>query len=294
MLPLLASLWLHEPSSALIEQAACDLVLPPEPPARLAVAYTDLLLLNLPPYSTVFIDPSAELNGPSAALLARRYADHGYYPRALSDVAAPDHLGLVLDYLAHLEGKGAQAVLAAALAEVLSWAPALCLAVQHEPAVHSFYAALADRTLLALLGRLEALAPHLPACLPVLSPPEPGPLPDPEGELRLRDLARFFLAPARCGRFLSRASLGRLALGLGFALPFGPRIELAEALLQSAGANRQLPPLLAALDHLFSHHAAAFASLAAAHPAYDPLAQPWLARLALSRRQLTLLHAALP
>jgi TorA maturation chaperone TorD len=284
-----------EPDAPLVARAAA-LGLPPAPPADLAPAYTDLFLLNVTPYSTLFTDHSAELNGPGAALALSRYAAHGYHPSALADVAAPDHLGLLLGFLDHLQGQGAHADLAAAhtVAETLAWAPALCLAVQHEPAVHPFYAALAGRTLAALLDRFTGLASHLPAPLPTLPPPDPGPLPDPEGELRLRDLVRFFLAPARCGLFLSRARLGHLARGLGLALPFGPRLDLAEALFQTAGVARQLPALLVALDDLFSHHAAAYASLASAHPASAPLTQPWLARLSLSRNQLTLIHAALP
>jgi TorA maturation chaperone TorD len=284
-----------EPDAPLVARAAA-LGLPLAPSAELAPAYTDLFLLNLTPYSTVFTDPSAELNGPGAALALSRYAAHGYQPSALADVAAADHLGLLLGFLDHLEGQGAHAALAAAhtVAETLTWAPALCLAVQHEPAVHPFYAALAGRTLAALIDRFTGLASHLPAPLPTLPPPDPGPLPDPEGDLRLRALVRFFLAPARCGLFLSRSRLGRLALDLGLALPFGPRLDLAEALFQSAGAARQLPALLSALDDLYSRHAAAHASLAAAHPLCAPLPQPRLARLTLARRQLTLIHAALP
>jgi TorA maturation chaperone TorD len=295
MLPLLSSLWLTEPDAAPITRAV-ELGFPLAPAGDLAAAYTDLFLLNLPPYGTVFTDPLAELNGPAAGLWASRYAAYGYQPSALADAAAPDHLGLILGFLDHLEGQGAHAASAAAhtVAEALAWAPALCIAVQQEPAAHAFYQALAGHTLAALLDRFNALAPDLPDPLPTLPPPDPGPLPDPEGELRLRDLARFFLAPARCGLFLSRTRLGRLARDLGLPLPFGPRLDLAEALLQAAGANDQLPALLAALDDLSARHAAAHAALSTAHPLYAPLAHPWLARLTLSRHQLSLMLSALP
>ena len=41
------------------------------------------------------------------------------------------------------------------------------------------------------------------------------------------DIVRFFLAPARCGMFLSRSRMGQMARALQMRLPFGSRFEVA-------------------------------------------------------------------
>src|SRR5512143_668400 len=96
---LLAQLWLHEPDALTAYRAFAVLGLPPCDLAELAPAYADVFLLNVQPYSTVFTDPSGEMNGPAAQRLARRYAERGYQPAELKSVGAPDHLGLGLGFL---------------------------------------------------------------------------------------------------------------------------------------------------------------------------------------------------
>jgi hypothetical protein len=270
-----------------------ELGLPLATPSELAAAFSDLLLLNVYPYGTVFSEPEAELNGPGAEAALSRYADQGYRPRALFEVGAPDHLGLALGFLDHLEAVGAGDALAAAYAEALAWAPAVCAAVDHEPGAHPFYRALAARTAASLLARSSDFGAAASEQAAQSPPPEPGPLPDAEGEVRLRDLVRYFLAPARCGAFLSRNRLGRLAQELGLAVPFGSRFDVAEALFQAAGASDRLPDLLDAIDGLLSANSEDYAAWAAAYPAWQPLAQSWLSRLSAARQQLALMRAAL-
>jgi TorA maturation chaperone TorD len=249
----------------------------------LAPAFTHLFLLNVFPYGDVFTSPAAELNGPSADLAAQAYRAHAFAPPELNDVAAPDHLGLQLAFLDHLAARDDPPALASALAALLAWAPAACLAVQREPEVHPFYAELAQATQRALFA--QAAGRDLPPL--GLAPPAPGPLPDPEGEVRLRDLAAFFLAPARCGLWLSRGRLGRIASGLGLALPFGPRAEVAAALFAAAGSAGQFDALLDALSAELSH----WNRECAAWP--PALAAPWLSRYEEAAHQLGLIRAAI-
>jgi len=248
----------------------------------LAPAFTHLFLLNVFPYSDVFTTPTAELNGPGAERAAQAYAAHGFAPPELSEVAAPDHVGLQLAFLDHLAARNETAAGAAALADLLAWAPAVCLAVQREPDVHPFYHALAQAALTALFAGAggDTLA------LPQPPPPDPGPLPDPDGEVRLRDLVAYFLAPARCGLWLSRGRLGAIARTLGLSLPFGPRAEVAEALFAAAGSAGQLGALIGALT-------AELSIWNGACSAWPPAAASgWLARHLQAAAQLTEMSAA--
>jgi TorA maturation chaperone TorD len=285
-LSLLSFLWLHEPDDGVLTRATSELSLPFASPAELAPAFTHLFLLNVFPYGDVFTTPTAEMNGPGAERASQGYADHAFAPPELSEVAAPDHLGLQLAFLDHLATQSEPVARAAALAELLAWAPAVCFAVQREPDVHAFYLALAQATLTALLAE----APTLRAALPD-RPLEPGPLPDPTGETRLRDLVAFFLAPARCGLWLSRGRLGALAHSLGLALPFGPRPDVAEALFAAAGSAGVSLDLIRVLED----------ELSAWNRSYDmqplglgwPLNGHWQARTHAAEGQLIEMRVAL-
>ncbi len=279
---LIAALWLREPDDARLARATGELGLPVASPPELAPAFTHLFLLNVFPYGDVFTTPTAELNGPGADAAAQAYAAHGFALPELNEVAAPDHLGLQLAFLDHLAARNEAAARAAALADLLAWAPAACLAVQLEPDVHPFYHTLAGITLQGLLEE----AHRLPEEPPLLSTPDRGPLPDLEGELRLRDLVAYFLAPARCGLWLSRGRLGALARGLGLALPFGPRAEVAEALFAAAGSASHFGGLVAALTaelSMWNRGCCAWPPLAAAG---------WVARQRQAERQLVLVGEA--
>ena len=66
--------------------------------------------------------------------------------------------------------------------------------------------------------------------------------------LMLGAFSAYFLAPARCGMWLSRGRMGAIARGLGLALPFGPRAEVAEALFAAAGSAGVSLNLIRVLD----------------------------------------------
>ncbi len=271
-LRLLARLWLHEADAEALGLAADRLGLPAAEPVDLATAYTELFLLNVYPYGTVFTDPSGELNGPGAQHLAAMYAANGYEPPELAETAAPDHLGLCLGFMAHLEERRLDAQ--DYISELLAWGPVCCLAVEREPAAHPFYRSLAKLTRERLLARQtgshgEAAAADVPRGELAVGLDE---------EVRLRDLVRFFLAPARCGMFLSRGRLGHIGLGLGLRLPFGSRFDVAEALFQAAGEAGQVAPLIAALEAEVDVWRQEYARWADEQPNWRTAAGVWLAR----------------
>jgi TorA maturation chaperone TorD len=300
---LLSKLWLHEPDAPALDHARELLNLPtaysvPE----LAQAYAELFLLNVYPYGTVFSQPSAELNGPGAEQVARLYAAHAYAPPELRSAGAPDHLGLWLGFLGDLADRGQHQAFAQSSARLLAWAPATCLAVVREPGVHPFYRGLAAFTAETLLqhgDRLAAAGTSLTASAawPDLGgtalelPLEPTHHARNEEEVRLRDVLAYFLAPARCGVFLSRGRLGRLGRDLGLSLPFTSRELVAEALFAAAGQASQVAALLTALGAEVAAWAEAYAEWQAAHPAWTPLAAVWLARARAAQNSLALMHA---
>ena len=271
-LPLLSSLWLHEPVAETAARAVDELGLPSADPSELALAYTDIFLLNVPPYGTVFTHAFGELNGPEAQRAAQAFETCGYHPPELGEVGAPDHLGLWLGLLAHANATGLEA--ATALPDLLAWAPVCCLSVEREPAAHPFYRALAATTRDTLLARRQgqltdyqqpfAISHGLAA----------------DDEVTLRDIVRFFLIPARCGVYLSRARLGQLAKTIGLRLPFGSRFGVAEALFTAAGEAEHIELLLRGLTAEVEAWASEYRAWTTQFPAWRPGADAWLRRTA--------------
>jgi TorA maturation chaperone TorD len=296
-LSFLSHLWLHEPDAAAVARAnalgiaAASLDIDP---ATLAVAYTDLFILNVHPYGSAYTDEWGELNTSAVRRTAALYDAHGFQPPELSEVGAPDHLGLCLGFLGWLlapaDDHAAHQAGEHFLREMVTWAPVCCLAAERDPLAHEFYRALARFTRESLLA---AVGPSPVACeLPIAEKHQPlgihGPADD---EVRLRDVVRFLLAPSGCGMFLSRARLGMIARGLGLRLPFGSRFEVAEWLFSSAGQNDQVRALIAALTAEVSEWEASYAGWAAQWPAWRPVAAHWLQRLGETRRMLAAMEA---
>jgi TorA maturation chaperone TorD len=277
---LLAQLWLREPDAALAVRGMALLGLSPSTPAELAPAYAEVLLLNIPPYGTVFTDTGAALNAPAAQAMAALFARHGYSPPEVLSVGAPDHLGLGLGFLGHAAARGDEAGFARACAQLLPWAPAVCLAVEREPGAHAFYRALARytrETLLQNAGHLEGAAPNWPAPEVPQVGSETAGAGGEAPEVRLHDLLRYFLTPARSGVYLSRGWLGSAAHGLGLGLPFGARFDVAQQLFAAAGQSGRFPELLRVLREEVAAWAGDFSRWTAAYPAWSPIAEYWLA-----------------
>jgi TorA maturation chaperone TorD len=276
--PLLSHLWLHEPDADAITHAVAELGLPPATTDELASAYADVFLLNVYPYGTAFTDPSGELNGPAAQQIAALYEAHGYQPPELNAVGAPDHVGLCLGFLGELGELEIREL-------SLDWIAVCCLAVERESAAPPFYRALANITREALFAHQ---AHHALPSAPITNSPILQ-FSDPQEELSLRDLLRFFLAPAHCGMFLSRSRLGQMAKELGLRLPFGSRFEVAEMLFASAGEAGQVEQLIAALEVEVETWETAYHSWAGQWP----FADIWLARTTNARRTLAAMRQIL-
>lgn len=291
---LLSHLWLYEPDADAIARSSAELGLPCADPAELASAYTDLFLLNVYPYGTIFTDPDAELNGADAQRLAALYRLHSYQPGELQSVGAPDHLGLCLGFAAHLSEKRLEIEIRDFMKSFLEWAPVCCLAVEREPAAHAFYRTLARLTSEILLAVSPTSSHNLEPENPHSASPE-GPfavhspqsaVPTLLSEVGLSDIVRFFLTPAQCGVFLSRSRLGHLARAIGLRLPIGSRLEVAERLFSAAGESERIDQLLAALQAEIEAWATEYGRWAKGYAHWQPSAELWLERTTRASRML--------
>jgi TorA maturation chaperone TorD len=302
---LLSRLWLQEADEAALAgleafPGLADLAGQAATPAELAVAYTDLFLLNVYPYASVFLDPNGEMNGQRSREFSALYRQAGYEPETLAGAGAPDHLGLALGLWARLPPAQQAGVLGRYL---LDWAPVLCLAIERQPSAHPFYRALAACTRRALFQafRAEDLAAQLlPLALDARQPPdsvhpddrdpEDGwvdlPLAGPEEETSLSQVVGFLLCPARSGIFLSRARLGLWARRLGMPLAFGERRRLAISLFEAAGMVDRVAELLECLQAELDAWDAAHIAWAREYSVWGPFAGEWRERIAAARSLL--------
>jgi TorA maturation chaperone TorD len=284
---LLSRLWLHEPDEDALEETR-RLSIFSGVMARaddLGPAYIDLFLLNVYPYGSAFTEPSGELNGPSAWETQERFEQERYRPAELSQVGAPDHVGLCLGFLGHLEAAGRAD--GDFLRRLVLWLPVCAIAIEREPSAHPFYRALARATREKVLGGLGRSP--LPALLPSLEAVEEEDL---EAEVGLSEVVRFLLSPARCGFFLSRSRIGELGRAAGIALPFGARFDVARTLLVATGESQRVPRLLELLTEEISLWESAYRDLAREHPVWRPGAGAWLELLEAARRRLEQMRAA--
>ncbi|HET7090424.1 MAG TPA: molecular chaperone TorD family protein [Anaerolineae bacterium] len=270
-------------------------------PGELATAYADLFLLNVYPYASVFLDPDGEMNGTRAQEMQDVYEQYRYAPDALHDVGAPDHIGLMLGLLAH-EGRDAHSIpsaLRAGLPYLLDWAPVLCLAVEREPAAHSFYRALASETRRVLFAEIESpdieprvrtsghsAEPELELELELESGLDPSALRAGFSgeEISVRSIVHRLLCPARSGVFLSRARLGAWARDLGVPLPFGGRFDVGISLFEAAGVVDSTARLVDWLIAEVEEWDAAF--MAWAEAGWRDYAVAWRARITRTARLL--------
>lgn len=280
-LRLLARFWLEEVRPADVATIAAlpglAETLPATGPAALAglaVEYQRLFGFNLPPYESVFVDPSAMLLAPATARVEALYRQAGWLPPP-ARVGAADHLGLELlalaDWLAAGQTGPAHRLHAGHLA---LWAPALALTLRRL-SPPPFYAALGELTAELLLA---ALPPNLA--------PDPFPPPAADEAGDLAGLVGHLLTPCRAGLYLAREDIARLSRGLDLPLAVGDRPRMLETLFRQAGEYDQLPALLDGLRRLLHQAGAACEAWAADYPAWSPYAAAWRARLAGSLEKL--------
>lgn len=138
----------------------------------LRVEYTRLFLMNAHPYESVYLDESGMLNTVQSGTVLEHYREQGFEPEALSASGAPDHLGLELEFMAHLIESGSAAhrhgdgAVAASLSDhqlhfleghLLKWGP-IFASLLSELADSPFYRAYGEMLEAFLLKDHQALA----------------------------------------------------------------------------------------------------------------------------------------
>jgi hypothetical protein len=220
---------LVEPPSAAHAPVAASLGLPAVPRAD---EYTDVLVFQVYPYSSVYLGPDGLLGGDARDRVAGFWRTLGAEPPG-----EPDHVAALLAGLAQLsdaERTAASPRQAAALRRarhvvfwdhVASWMPPFLSALGRTD--HPFYATWARLAEAALAAEAEELGTPVIA-LPV-SPPAP-----PAGS---DQLIGSLLAPARVGFTLTRDDLLRAGAEIGLGCRVGERRFVLRALLaQDASA----------------------------------------------------------
>jgi TorA maturation chaperone TorD len=277
-LSLLSRLWLSEPNAELLRDAV-DAGFPRASVDDLALAYADLFLLNVYPYGSVYLDSSGELNGAPAAWAERIYSSAAYSPPDLLRAAGADHAGLCLGFLAHAAQKGVDDSEMHRMLQ--AWIPVCALAVEREPGAHEFYRFLARATRELVVAEPEPDEP------PDDSVGVSGLSPGAEGEIRLSDVLRFLLTPARCGFFLSRGRIGQLARGAGLRIPFGSRFDVARSVFEQAGEEATVDGLILLLGQERDEWEHSFEELSRRYPGWSGHGRFWKARLEGTRQALT-------
>lgn len=289
LLDLLADLLVHELAAPLAERLAADPALAEAlQPATTSIAlsalrveYASLLLLDLPPYSSVFLDIPPVIGGESARRWEQTLAtvSPGLLP-AFERAAAPDHAGLVLRALARAERAGRVADL---LPPVLAWLPQ-CLTAVRQDGEDCFYGRVAALALLALGATAQAADGPLRS-LPTSPPPQPE-------EHDMRTLSRWLCTPAWSGWFLSQRRLRRLAWRFGGGLGIVDRAALLQQVFEASGLDGRTADLLMALRTELSRWQVALREWQEALGPWMVMLEPWAARLAATAALLTQMHAA--
>ncbi|MEM7349038.1 MAG: molecular chaperone TorD family protein [Chloroflexota bacterium] len=320
-LRILAHFWLEEvrPNDAEIITALPELAtaLPDTSIAtldELAVEYQRLFGFNLPPYESIFIDPSAMLMAPATERVQALYRQGQWRVPSDTRTGAPDHIGVELLALADwLEARKAPFAHQLQTEHLALWVPPFVLALQRL-SPHPFYIALSDLTVDLVLATLPMGKPDSPDNLFPDLPPPPvykgsgetafdliqdiptdtelqAPI-DPnefsegnsdvdkgDDSVSLRRLIKGFLPPREAGLFITREDLARISQALELPISMGERYIMLETLFRQAGQYDLLPTLFEQLTRLLVTTKADYDRLAEEYPNWRPYAQAWNNRL---------------
>ncbi len=270
---LLARLFLLELDQATREEVRSDTrfcaVLPEDLQAA-RVEFARLFTLSVYPYASVFLDDTPELNTESTAYVEQFYAQARFGLRPEWMVGAPDALGAELMCAAWLMERGEPDRAREVLREfVLPWAPVACLAIERNARLE-LYRTLAQVTREFLLEESEQLD-RVSWRTPELFAFEPQ-------EQDLHQVSEFLITPARCGVFLSKDDLGRIAADLKLPSGFGERGLMIASLLKSAGMQDCIPQTLGALQGVVAEWVTIYAAWACAYPRSSGLWLAWQKR----------------
>ena len=285
---------------------------------KLAVEYQRLFGFNLPPYESVFVDPSAMLMAPATMRVQTLYRDGHWQIPDGSRTGAPDHIGLeLLALAAWLDRRLDWAVNRLYLEHLALWLPPFVLTLRRL-SPYPFYAVLADLTLDLVLSSLPAATttggddpfPALPPppvyrgtgwdefapdsagsdapAGPGLDAIPPGPGEETAGEqaTRLRDVVKRLLPPRETGILLTREDIARVGQTLSLPASMGDRFKMLETLFRQAGEYGLVSDLLDRLGQLVDQAGTGYQTLALEYPAWSVYSRAWQRRLNATRATL--------
>jgi TorA maturation chaperone TorD len=278
----------------------------------LAVEHQRLFGFNLPPYESVFIDPSAMLMAPATERIQTLYRHYGWQMPPELRAGAPDHIGVELLALADWLDLDQLAPARQLHGQHLAlWGPPFILTLQRL-SPHTFYQTLAELTLDLLLTTLPDTAiPAEANLLPALPPP---PVYHGTGERLLKsrpeisreisgspaqttggedppaggpgEMVKQLLAPRSAGLFFTRADLAGIGQRLDLPVVVGDRFKMMQSLFRQTVQYELAPDLLEQLDRLLTQVDAAYRDLGADYPHWTPYAEAWRDRLSVTRSTL--------
>jgi TorA maturation chaperone TorD len=254
-----------------------------------AADHTELFVLQLVPYASVYLSPDGMLGGETVDRIA------GFW-RALHLIPPPepDHLAALFGLYAtlaehaHADPDPARAVLWHQARRALLWEHLLTWLLPYtavvEQAAGPFYTAWARLLGAALRAEAQALSAPPTTALHLRDRAAP---PDADGGLD--PFVRALLAPARSGLLLTRTDLVRGARGTGVGLRIGERAFVLRSMLSQDPAAT-LDWLVTEADRWAERHRAA-------EPVLGDIARAWRARAeatsaALARAQRTATEVA--
>lgn len=246
LLDLLADLLLHEleaPTAAVLarDPALATTLAPPQSDAELRdlrATYARLLLIDVPPYASVYLDVPPVIGGEVSLAWERLLAASGQALTSLERAAAPDHAGLYLRALAAAERSGAPEPVGVVLREALRWLPQTLTAITRNDAT-GFYARVAELA----THTLQACAVATPGKVATVADEE---LPKPEDD-SLREITHLLSTPAWSGWFLSKSVLRQLARPFGVSVGVVDRDRMLEQVFEASALDERTDELLDAL-----------------------------------------------
>ena len=257
----------------------------------LAVEYQRLFGFNLPPYESVFIDPSAMLMAPATARVQRLYQQGQWRQPLHLRSGASDHLGLELLALAEwLETGRYDLANQLQTAHLALWAPLFVLTLRRlKP--HAFYRTLGELTLELVLTTLPEVVVAPDRLFPDLPP---APVYKGSGDemndnrtdsetdeptLSLRGVIKHFLPARDFGLFLTREDVARISQALDLPLVMGERFRMLDSLFRLAGQYDLISALFEQFEQMITEAGTTYEQVAMEHPNWRPYAQAWRGRL---------------
>jgi TorA maturation chaperone TorD len=313
---LAADLFAREPDAELLGVLAEVPGLRAHATPEAAARYTDVLVLNVHPFASVYLDADGALHAGRAAFTRDVLRALGLRVHEREGVSA-DHVSVALDALAALLEREVDAVDAVdagrarhgqrtVLAEhLLPWAPLFLGAVERiDDGLYRAAARMARTTLGRHGARLAALGVVRPGPAAEAGPGErapgdrapadeaaPPPAPEPptqddsgeDGE----DPLAWLAAPARCGMFLARDDVAALAARAGLPARIGGRRFVLRELGTAAASGQEESEALRTALAAFAHaRRAELAAWAEELPAFAAVWRPLRARLAATEARL--------